>query len=60
VFCDDGRESEIGNDNGNNMMDTSGYEQSGVQSARLGLDDLVSVFFPAGSGVVAAISGRVN
>jgi hypothetical protein len=30
VFCDDGRERELGDENGNDMEDTIGYEMSGV------------------------------
>jgi hypothetical protein len=30
VFCDDGREREMGDEDGNDMQDTSGYEKSGV------------------------------
>jgi len=30
VFCNDGREREMGEDDGNDMEDTSGYEKSGV------------------------------
>jgi len=33
---------------------------SGVQLARLGLQDLVLVFLPPGSGVVTAVSRMVN
>jgi hypothetical protein len=45
---------------GTKMEDTSGYEKSGVRLARVGVADLVSVFLPAGSGVVPAVSGMVN
>jgi len=45
---------------GTNMEDTSRYEQSGVQLAWLGLEDLVLVFLPTGSGVVPAVSGMVK
>jgi len=30
MFCDDGGEREMGDENGNEMEDTSGYEMSGV------------------------------
>jgi hypothetical protein len=60
VFCDDGREREMGDGNGNEMEDTSGYEMSVVRLARLGLEDLVSVWLPPGSGVVPPVSGMVN
>jgi len=29
VFCDDGREGEVGDDDGNDLDITSGYEKSG-------------------------------
>jgi len=45
---------------GTNMKDTSRYEKSGVRLAWLDLEDLISVFLPAGSGVVPAVSGMVN
>jgi hypothetical protein len=44
VFCDDGREREMGDEDRNDMEDMSGFEKLGVQLARLGLEDLVSVF----------------
>jgi len=31
VCCDGGREKEKGDEDGNDMEDTSGYEKSGVQ-----------------------------
>jgi hypothetical protein len=33
VFCDDGREREMGDEDGHIMEDTSGYEKSEVQLA---------------------------
>jgi hypothetical protein len=60
VFCDDVREREMGDEDGNDTEDTSGYEKAGVGLASFGLEDLVSVFLPAASGVVPAISGMVN
>jgi len=60
VFCDDGRETEMGDDDWNNMEDTSGCEMSGVRPTRLGLRDLAWVFIPAGLGVVPAVSGMEN
>jgi len=33
VFCDDGREREMVDEDGNDMEDTSGYEKSGVRLA---------------------------
>jgi len=59
VFCDDGRKREIGDEDGNDMEDTSRYENSRVRHAWLGWEDLVSVFLPAASGVVPAVSGKV-
>jgi len=54
------RKREMGYEDGNDMEDTSNYEKSGVRLARLGLEDLVSVLLPAGSGLVPAVSGMVN
>jgi len=54
------RKREIGDEDENDMEVTSGYEKSGVQLAWLGLEDLVSVLLPAGSGLVPAVSGMVN
>jgi hypothetical protein len=50
----------MGNEDGNNMEDTSGYEKSGVRLARLVLEYLVSLFLQTGLGVVPAVSGMVN
>jgi hypothetical protein len=33
VFYDDGREREMGDEDGNDMEDTSGYEKCGVRLA---------------------------
>jgi len=54
------RKREMGDENENDMEDTSGYEKSGEWLAWLGLEDLVSVLLPAGSGLVPALSGIVN
>jgi len=51
---------EMGDADENDMEDTSGYEKSAERPARLGLDDLVSVFLPAGSRLVPAVSGMVK
>jgi len=48
VFCDDGREREMGDEDGNDMEHMSGYEKSVVRLARWGLETLVSGFLPAG------------
>jgi len=49
-----------GDDNRNNMKDTSGYEESGVRLAWFGLKDVVSVLLPTGSGLVPAVLEMVN
>jgi len=41
------------------VEDKSRYEKSGVWIDGLGSEDLISVFLPARSGVVPAISGMV-
>jgi hypothetical protein len=54
VFCDDGKvvdnKERDGEEDENDVEDTSGHEQSGVQLAWLGWADLVSVLLHAGSG----------
>jgi len=50
----------MGDEDENDMEDTSGAEKSVVQLAWLGLEDLISVLFAAGSGLVPAVSGMVN
>jgi len=54
------RKRAMGEEDENDMEDTSGYEQSGVLLAWLGLEDLISVWLPTGSGLVPAVSGIVN
>jgi len=54
------RKREMGDADENNMEDMSSYEKSGVQLASLGLEDLISVLLPAGSGLVPAVSSMVN
>ena len=54
------RKREMGDEDENGMEDMSGYDKSGVRLARLGLEDIVSVLIPAGSGHVPAVSGMVN
>jgi len=54
------RKWEMRDENENDMEDMSGYEKSAVQLAWLGLEDLVSVLLPAGSGLVPAVLGMVN
>jgi hypothetical protein len=51
---------EIGDEDGNDMKNPSGSEKSGVQLARLGIEDLVSMLLPTGSGLVPAPSGMLN
>jgi hypothetical protein len=48
------------NDDENDVDDTSGYGKSGVPFAWLGLEDLLSVYLHARSGLVPAISGIWN
>jgi len=54
------RKRGMGDEDENDVEDTSGYEKSGVRLAWLGWEDLVSVLLHAGSGVVPAVSGMVN
>jgi len=54
------RNREIGDEDENNMEDTSGYAKSGVRLARLGWEDLISVLVRTGWGLVPAVSGMVN
>jgi len=54
------RKREMGDEDENDVEDTRRYEKSGVRLAWLGLEDLVSVWLPAGSGLVLAVSGMVN
>ena len=50
----------MGDEDENDMEDTSGYDKSGVRLAWIGLEDLVSVLLPAASGLVPAVSGMVK
>jgi len=54
------RKREIGNEDENDMEDTSRYEKSGVRLAWLGWEDLLLVLVCTGSGLESAISGMVN
>jgi hypothetical protein len=54
------RKREMGDEDENDMENTSGYEKSGVRLARLGFEHPVSVILPAGSGIGPAVSGMVN
>jgi hypothetical protein len=49
----------MGEEHENNVEDNSGYEKTGVQLAWMSLDDLISVWLHAGSGLVPAISSMV-
>jgi hypothetical protein len=53
------RKRDMGDEDETDMENMSGYEKSGVQHARLGLEDPVSVILPTGSELVPAISGMV-
>jgi len=50
----------MGDEDENDVEDTSGPEKSGVRLAWLGVEDLVLVLLTAGSGLVPAVSGMVN
>jgi len=54
------RKREMGDEDENDVEDTSGYEKSGVRLARLGWEDLVSVLLHARSGLVPAVLGMVH
>jgi len=54
------RNRQMEDEGENNMEDTSGPEKSGVRLAGLGLEDLVWVLLPTGSGLVPARSWMVN
>jgi hypothetical protein len=51
---------EVGEEHENNVEDPSGYEKSGVQLARMSLDDLISLILHARLGLVPAISRMVH
>jgi len=54
------RKREMGDVDENNMEDVRCCEESWVRLAWLGLQDLVSVLWPAGSGLLPAMLGIVN
>jgi len=54
------RKREMGDEDENDMEDTSDYEKSGEWLAWLGLEDLVAVLLDSGSGLVPAVAGMVN
>jgi len=54
------RKREMGDEDENDLDNTSGYEESGVRLACLGWEDLVSELLHTGSGLVPAVSVMVN
>jgi hypothetical protein len=54
------RNREMGDEGENDVQDMSGYEKSGVRLGRLGVEYLISVLLPTRSGLVPAVSGKVN
>jgi len=50
----------MGDEDENDVENTSRYEKSGVQLDLLGWEDLVLKFCHAGLGLVPAVSGMVN
>jgi hypothetical protein len=54
------RKRHMGDEDENHTEDTNGYDKSQVRLARLGLNNLVSLFLHAGSGLIPAVSGMVN
>jgi len=64
VFCDDrsveDEKEGDGDDDENDVEDTSGYEKLGLRVAWLGIEDLVLVGLHAGSGLVPALSAMDN
>jgi len=44
----------------NDVENTSGYEKPGVRPARLGWEELVSVYLHTRSGLVPSVLGKVN
>ena len=51
---------QMGNEDGNDMEDASGYDKSGVRLGQLCWEDLVLVVFHTRSGLVPAVSGMVT
>ena len=54
------KKREIGNEDVNDVEDTSRFEKSGVQHAYLGWEDHISVSLHTGSGLIPAVSRMVN
>jgi hypothetical protein len=50
----------MGAEDENSVEDNSGYEESGVGLAWLGVEDFGLVLLTAGLGVIPAISGILN
>jgi len=50
----------MGDEDGNNMDHTSGYEKSGVRPTGWGIEALLSELSPARLGVLSAVLGMVN
>ena len=50
---------EMGDEDENDVEDTSGYEESGVQTAWLGSEDLIWVILHCWSELVPVVSGMV-
>jgi hypothetical protein len=50
----------MGVEDENDMDDTNGYEKSGVQLARLGLEDLILEFLPARLQLLPVVLGMTN
>jgi len=51
---------DMGDKDDNDIEDTSRPETSGVQLACFGLEDLILVLLPAGSGLVPTVNGMVK
>jgi len=54
------RKRELGDEDENNVEDTSGDQKLGVRDTSLGWENLVWVLLHARSELVPAISGMVN
>jgi len=54
------RKREMGDEDENDMKDTSRPDKSGVWLAWFELEDLVSLLVPAGLGLIPAVLGMVN
>jgi hypothetical protein len=54
------RKRHIGEEDENDMDNTTGYETSGVRLSGLGLENLISELLHAGSVLTPGVSGMVN